>query len=326
MKMGKLGDVAGITSEQLSTAVKPEAELEVIVSRDRKVFEVPLKKIKVIENSRQIYDDTKMAELMSSMRGVGLMQPIGLSKEPGKDYYRLVFGGRRYQAAQKLGWRVIDAVLAPLSDKKRKEDMMVKNIIENVQRDDVSLPEQGRGFAELLKEGLTPPQVAARIGKQPKFVRDALEAFYRIPKKYQNRITTGTRGTMKKEGEIPAATAFKVLRVARTQNLNQTQTEQLFDLAQKQDVSSDHFNIIGNLLEREHTLKDACSLAKKTRIITLQFAMDEQRIKMLEKKYEGVSVHDIAYTWLEQNKELDVHPLSKKHHSKTVVVTRKAKA
>jgi len=287
---------------------------------DRKVVDIPIADIVAAENSRQIYEPREMEELMISMKQTGLLQPIGVMPLPKAGKYKLVFGFRRFSAAKKLGWKVIDCVM---TQAKNDEETLIKNSIENVQRANVSFPEQGRIFAGLIKKGLTAGEIAARVGCKKQFVLGTLDAFYRIPKKVQNKIIGGTRGTSKQPGTITPTTAFNALKIQRKYGLTQDQAEKLFDYAATDKAGASQMRIVGALLAQDKPIKQAITQAKSTRIITLQIACYVDVIEKLEKKYK-MSAHDIAYTWLEQNKELQVIPIRNSHDDKTVVVTRKA--
>jgi len=289
---------------------------------NRKIVEVPVSDIVAAENSRQIYEPREMEELMVSMKQTGLLQPIGVMPLPKAGKYKLIFGFRRFSAATKLGWKVIDCVLVTA---KNDEDALIKNSIENVQRANVSFPEQGRIFAGLIKRGLTAGEIAARVGCNKKFVQGTLEAFYKIPKNVQKKIIGGTRGTSKKPGTITPTTAFNALKIKQKYHLTQEQTDKLFEYAATDKAGASQMRVVGALLAKDRPIKEAITQAKSTRIITLQVACYTDVIENLEKKYK-MSAHDIAYTWLEQNKELQVIPIRNSHDNKTVVITRKANA
>ena len=98
---------------------------------------------------RTIFDEKKLAELSSSIKQNGVIQPIAVrhSKyEPGK--YEIVAGERRWLAAQKAGLNKIPVVVLDIDDQKSLEIA----IVENVQRQDLNAIEEAKGYQRLIKE------------------------------------------------------------------------------------------------------------------------------------------------------------------------------
>ena len=98
---------------------------------------------------RTIFDESKLAELSSSIKENGVIQPIAVRPnkyEPGK--YEIVAGERRWLAAQKAGLNEIPAVILDVDDQKSLEIA----IVENVQRQDLNVIEEARGYQRLVKE------------------------------------------------------------------------------------------------------------------------------------------------------------------------------
>lgn len=60
------------------------------------------------KNARKDYSD--MDELASSIRQLGLLQPIGL-KEIGDGKYETIWGNRRFRICKSLGWETISAMI-----------------------------------------------------------------------------------------------------------------------------------------------------------------------------------------------------------------------
>ncbi len=98
---------------------------------------------------RTIFDEEKLIELSSSIKENGVIQPIAVRPnkyEPGK--YEIVAGERRWLAAQKAGLTEIPAVILNIDDQKSLEIA----IVENVQRQDLNVIEEAKGYERLIKE------------------------------------------------------------------------------------------------------------------------------------------------------------------------------
>jgi ParB family chromosome partitioning protein len=91
--------------------------------------------------------------LMESLKTHGQLTPIIINRD-----YELIAGFRRLQAAKRLGWKSIEAVMI---DKPTEQQKLEVEIEENVQRLDLSPEEIAEGMARLDK--LRNPGLLARI-------------------------------------------------------------------------------------------------------------------------------------------------------------------
>jgi len=98
---------------------------------------------------RTIFDEEKLIELSSSIKENGVIQPIAVRPnkyEPGK--YEIVAGERRWLAAQKAGLNKVPVVVLDIDDQTSLEVA----IVENVQRQDLNVIEEAKGYQKLIKE------------------------------------------------------------------------------------------------------------------------------------------------------------------------------
>jgi len=105
---------------------------------------------------RHAFDDAALSELAASIRDLGVIQPIvvrpftevvGEQIDLDGPQYRLIAGERRWRAAQLAGLAEIPALIrSDLSD----ADISVLQIVENLQRADLSLPELAAGCGKLI--------------------------------------------------------------------------------------------------------------------------------------------------------------------------------
>jgi len=133
---------------------------------DRVVQMLPLGEIHPSPRQpRQLFDESALQALASSILTSGVMQPIivrstaGTRGSPGP--YELVAGERRWRAAQIAGLERIPAIVRTLDDRTAAEF----SLIENLQREDLNPMERAEAFQRLIDEfGLTHNQVAQRVG------------------------------------------------------------------------------------------------------------------------------------------------------------------
>ena len=98
---------------------------------------------------RTIFDEEKLNELSSSIKENGVIQPIAVRPnkyEKGK--FEIVAGERRWLAAQRAGLNEVPVIVLDINDQKSLEIA----IVENVQRQDLNIIEEAKGYQRLVKE------------------------------------------------------------------------------------------------------------------------------------------------------------------------------
>jgi ParB family chromosome partitioning protein len=110
---------------------------------------------------RRVFNEADLAELESSIRTSGLLQPITVRARPAGGW-ELVTGERRLRAAGRLGWTEIPAIVRDFDDRA----MLTLALVENLQRADLNALEEAEGYQRLIEEfELTQQQVADAVGK-----------------------------------------------------------------------------------------------------------------------------------------------------------------
>jgi ParB/RepB/Spo0J family partition protein len=114
-------------------------------------------------NSRQRYDEASINDLAASIQEHGVLQPILVSpKADGR--YDTVFGNRRLYAARRAGLAVIPAIVrANLSEHQK----FIWNLVENIQRVDLSPRERLASILALAESGLGVREISRGTGKDP---------------------------------------------------------------------------------------------------------------------------------------------------------------
>lgn len=101
-------------------------------------------------------DPGDVAGLAATIAERGLLQPLGVVSV-GHGRYRVVYGGRRRAAAIQLGMAQVPCIMLDAED----PDLLLRQLIENVQRQDLNDVEQARAYARLRA------QIVEAGGKQP---------------------------------------------------------------------------------------------------------------------------------------------------------------
>ncbi len=111
---------------------------------------------------RTSFNEEALNELASSIKELGLIQPITVRKL-GFNSYQLVSGERRYRASKKLGLTAIPAYIRIADD----SESLAMALVENIQRQDLDPIEVALSYQRLIDEiNLTQEQMSERVGKK----------------------------------------------------------------------------------------------------------------------------------------------------------------
>lgn len=109
---------------------------------------------------RKSFDPELLKELADSIREHGVLQPVLL--RPISHGYEIIAGERRWRAAKMAGLEKLPALVREMDDAEVAEI----SLIENLQRDDLSVIEEAMAYRNLLeKHQYTQEKLAGKIGK-----------------------------------------------------------------------------------------------------------------------------------------------------------------
>lgn len=121
-------------------------------------------------NPRKYFDELKMQELTDSIKAQGILQPILLRRLKDKKY-EIVYGERRYRAAQRNEFTTIPATVRDIPDDEAKELALT----ENLQRQDVTDMEEANAFSMLLETSrYDVKRLTEKFGKSETYIRNRL--------------------------------------------------------------------------------------------------------------------------------------------------------
>ena len=139
---------------------------------------------------RQVFDEDAMAELVHSIREVGLLQPVVVRPvtEPGAGHeYELVMGERRWRATQQAGLDTIPAIVRETGD----DDLLRDALLENLHRSELNPLEEAAAYQQLLDDfGCTHDELAHRIGRSRPQISNTLRLL-RLSPAVQRRVAAG---------------------------------------------------------------------------------------------------------------------------------------
>ncbi len=118
---------------------------------------------------RKTFDEDSLNELAQSIKMQGVFQPILVRKTILG--YEIISGERRYRASKLAGLDTIPAIVYEYDDKQ----MMEVGIIENIQREDLSVIEEAKSYQMLIDNlKLTQKDVSERVGKSRSHIANML--------------------------------------------------------------------------------------------------------------------------------------------------------
>lgn len=248
-----------------------------------RVERIEIDKIVATENSRADASQG-LTQLMNSIQQHGLEQPIGVNME-GRGKYKIMYGNRRLAACTKLGWKTIPAVLYTDINEK---DQLVKNLVENIQRENVSPGEIGR-ICEILetKMKMTAGEIAARLNMTESTIKSVIKVYKSIPQEYRDKIAFSPRGgnrQNKMKGAISVSAATRVLAVKGTFGLNTRSVKKLLEYTKVASLSNEDIKIMAFLMQGGATLDQAIEKRKEYKVYRVDVVGIKDEITSLAKE------------------------------------------
>ena len=172
---------------------------------------------------RRNFRESELQELADSIREHGIIQPVILRAEQGKEGFQIVAGERRWRAAQLAGLHALPAIVRELDDRQ----LLELAIIENVQRVDLDAVEEARGYTQLIESfGYTQEQLARTIGKSRSHVANTMRLLA-LPEPVLEMLRAGTLTAGHARALITATDPVALAEQAVTRGLTVRQVEEL---------------------------------------------------------------------------------------------------
>lgn len=134
---------------------------------------------------RRHMDEENLQALAASIRAQGIIQPLVVrAKEKG---YELIAGERRWRAAQLAGLKKVPAIIREDDEK----TATVVALIENIQREDLNVLDQGEAVFRLIHEfNLTHQQIGDELGMSRAAISNLLRLL-QLPETVKAHLTAG---------------------------------------------------------------------------------------------------------------------------------------
>ena len=232
------------------------------------INEIPLAQIEANPNQpRREFDQEALQELATSIREIGIIQPITL-RQIDDNRFQIIAGERRWRASQIAGLTAIPAYIRTISD----ESIMEMALVENIQREDLNAIEIALAYQHLLEnDGMTQEKVSERVGKSRAAIANYLRLL-RLPAQIQLSL-------QKKEIDMGHARALlsldspslqiKLYKEIMKNNYSVRKVEEMVNLLRNgEDVSSGSKKIVAKqaLPEEFNVLKERLSSFLNTKV------------------------------------------------------------
>jgi len=246
------------------------------------IEEVEIKKITQDENIRGRISDKSVANLMRSIKNDGLLQPIGVFRDGRR--YEIIFGNRRLEACKKLGWKTIPS---QIFESQGDKEIIIKNAVENIQRENVNSFEEGRIFDMLQRKyDMTVSEIGARFGIARSKVRASINVFQEIPEDYRDYVIPQSGGRGTKKGKIPLSVANQIINSYKYNRINKEQARILFREARKDEFTLKHLTLLTYFLSKKMAFKEALEWCKDYKFMAFKLPMKQEEIDKKCRKHK----------------------------------------
>ncbi|HET7658865.1 MAG TPA: ParB/RepB/Spo0J family partition protein [Oryzihumus sp.] len=189
--------------------------------------ELPVRSIRPNpKQPRQVFDEEDMAELVHSIREIGVLQPVVVRAIPADEQaldaqtapegsvapqFELIMGERRWRATQEAGFETIPAIVKDTKD----DDLLRDALLENLHRSQLNALEEAAAYQQLLDDfGCTHDQLAGRIGRSRPQISNTLRLL-KLPPLVARRVAAGVLSAGHARALLALADAAAMERLAQ---------------------------------------------------------------------------------------------------------------
>ena len=238
----------------------------------------------IVPNPRQprtVFDEDALAELVHSIREIGLLQPVVVRHADG-GRYELVAGERRWRASQQAGLTHIPAIIRETPD-----DVLLRDaLLENLHRAQLNALEEAAAYQQLLDDfGCSQEELANRIGRSRPQISNTLRLL-KLPPAVQRRVAAGvlSAGHARALLALPDAEAMEALAVRIVaEGLSVRSTEELVAVGsqpaveerprrRRQRISAPGLQDLGDRLSDRLDTRVRIEMGRTKGTVTIEFA------------------------------------------------------
>jgi ParB family chromosome partitioning protein len=231
---------------------------EVKTGGSSSISEIALSKITPNpDQPRREFDAEALQELASSIRELGIIQPITL-REVSNDRYQIIAGERRYRASLMAGLEAIPAYIRFSND----EEVLEMALIENIQREDLNAIEIALSCQNLIEQySLTQERLSERIGKKRTTIANYLRLL-KLPAVIQMGLKDKKIDVGHARALIPVENPTMQLKIYEAILLNELSVRKVEELV-KDCNSGKNVDILSKLQPKKSSIPEEYNLLKK---------------------------------------------------------------
>ena len=179
-----LGDLLQRTDPEL---VPREEQAAADLPAGAHFAEIPVAEIRPNpKQPRTVFDEDALAELVSSIQEVGLLQPIVVRPLDGSGY-ELVMGERRLRAHQLAGRHTIPAIVR----RTEEADLLRDALLENLHRAQLNPLEEAAAYQQMMSDfACTQEELSVRIKRSRPQISNTIRLL-QLPAPVQRRVAAG---------------------------------------------------------------------------------------------------------------------------------------
>tara|TARA_B110001452_G_scaffold198077_1_gene167994 strand:+ start:2320 stop:3174 length:855 start_codon:yes stop_codon:yes gene_type:complete len=203
---------------------------------------------------RYNFREEKLDELAESIKKNGIIQPIAVRPGAKENKYEIIAGERRWIAAQRAGLHEVPIVILNLNDNEALEVA----IVENIQREDLNVIEEAKGYERLNNEfNYDHEKIANFMSKSRSHISNTLRLL-KLPKDIIGLIEEGLLTAGQARPLVGLGIASNIAEEIVKRKLSARQVEQLVN--EKRKSSRKPNKLDANLLHEQKNLESALGL------------------------------------------------------------------
>ena len=171
---------------------------------------------------RKNFKENELAELATSIKNQGLIQPI-VVRMLENEQYQIIAGERRWRASQLAGLHELECVVREFED----TEVLEAALIENIQREDLNVIEEANAYKGLIQlKNITNESLAKKVGKSSSHISNILR-FLDLDTKIQEMVISGDLSMGHARALIGVPNAYEKAKQVVEKNLSVRQVEKI---------------------------------------------------------------------------------------------------
>jgi len=250
------------------------------------VINVKLSEIRAkTENHRLKDSEEDVSGLMMSIKKTGLINPVSVKKNANGRGYILMAGFRRMNAIKKLGFKTVPVHVMPSNTSPN-----IINLVENMQRENTSSYEIGRGiYAAMKKDKMTEREVGVLLGMGHQTVRQYLDLYNDTPVAFRSKVRASSTGSAsaREPGTINNSAAHAICGLKKSGKIDRAETLKLFKkVAKDPTITAAKIREMGKNVSSKTGKVNMGTAVTNMKILTVTLKMKDSQLKKL-----GTSPH-----------------------------------